>query len=541
MVSGPAMPGSLPRTTPMPGGTSSGREFWLGCKLHVTETCDDPPPCTCGPASAAGQAAAGSSGEGAQDRGHDKGCAHLVFPNLITHVATTDATVTGNQMTTAICEDLTRQNLAPGRSYLDSGYLSAAVVVSALTTRAAPGSLEGRPLGEQGLMASREQHPEGPSWASPGGHVQAGQLAPDGGDGRGGPTSSGTPCDRPPEADVDCRHLPGLSGAFVSRGAGLSAVWWLTGLQGAGAWRRRGHRWLVPAQGVAEEQAPPDGSAREAGSGRCGDLRQGRGGIPDRHDRLAGCGSLSLAGGSGVSDQAHDRVDCGRDEAGRQVWQRTHAGEADHEQAAAGGQEPGDAGQGVPEVEMVQHGHHRDQVSLAVASRYGELPEAAVAYGHPRVMGQARARGACHARIGVDPGDAREVRGQLPGEHARPAADVYGGPAAGWQVPQDPAVVVLVVIPRVARVDPVQPSPGTGQHRIRAVPDIHARQSPRGCGNPPPPPAHATPCGFRPAAGQPAAGGQNDQFSTARKRSRMTNGPTRKYRRIPSDCRDQRS
>jgi transposase len=109
-------------------------EFWLGYKLHVTETCDDPPPCTCGPASAAGQAAAGSAGEGAKDRGHDKGCAHLVFPNLITHVATTDATVTDNQMTTAICEDLARKNLAPGRSYLDSGYLSAAVVVSALTT-----------------------------------------------------------------------------------------------------------------------------------------------------------------------------------------------------------------------------------------------------------------------------------------------------------------------------------------------------------------------------------------------------------------------
>jgi hypothetical protein len=109
-------------------------EFWLGYKLHVTETCDDPPPCTCSLASAAGQAAAGSAGAGAQDRGHDTGCAHLAFPNLITHVATTDATVTGNQMTTAICEDLARKNLAPGRSYLDSGYLSAAVVVSALTT-----------------------------------------------------------------------------------------------------------------------------------------------------------------------------------------------------------------------------------------------------------------------------------------------------------------------------------------------------------------------------------------------------------------------
>ncbi len=70
------------------------------------------------------QAAAGSAGEGAQDREHNKGRAHLVFPNLITHVATTDATVTDNQMTTATCEDLARKNLAPGRSYLDSGYLS---------------------------------------------------------------------------------------------------------------------------------------------------------------------------------------------------------------------------------------------------------------------------------------------------------------------------------------------------------------------------------------------------------------------------------
>ena len=57
-----------------------------------------------------------------------------MFPNLITHVATTDATVTGNQMTTAICEGLARKNLAPGRGYPDSGYLSAAVVVSAQTT-----------------------------------------------------------------------------------------------------------------------------------------------------------------------------------------------------------------------------------------------------------------------------------------------------------------------------------------------------------------------------------------------------------------------
>ena len=101
-------------------------EFWLGYKLHVTETCDDAPACTCRPA------AAGSAG--APDRGHDKGCAHLTAPNLVTHVATTDATVTDNQVTSVIHGDLAGKNLAPGRHYLDSGYLSAALVVSALTT-----------------------------------------------------------------------------------------------------------------------------------------------------------------------------------------------------------------------------------------------------------------------------------------------------------------------------------------------------------------------------------------------------------------------
>jgi hypothetical protein len=95
-------------------------EFWLGYKLHITETCDDAPACTCRP--------------GAQSSGHDKGCAHLTAPNLITHVATTDATVTDNQMTGLTHEDLAGKNLAPGRHYLDSGYLSAALVVSALTT-----------------------------------------------------------------------------------------------------------------------------------------------------------------------------------------------------------------------------------------------------------------------------------------------------------------------------------------------------------------------------------------------------------------------
>jgi transposase len=99
-------------------------EYWLGCKLHITETCDDAPPCSCRPPDGPGQPATAGARE------HATGCAHLVFPNLITHVATTDATVTDNQMTAVIHDDLAAKNLAPGRHYADSGYLSAALVVT---------------------------------------------------------------------------------------------------------------------------------------------------------------------------------------------------------------------------------------------------------------------------------------------------------------------------------------------------------------------------------------------------------------------------
>jgi hypothetical protein len=103
--------------------------FWLGYKLHITETCDDPPPCTCRTAAAADPCAAGGAAAGGRE--HARGCPNLVFPNLVTHVATTDATVTDNQMTGAIHDDLAERNLAPGRQYLDSGYLSAEAVMLA--------------------------------------------------------------------------------------------------------------------------------------------------------------------------------------------------------------------------------------------------------------------------------------------------------------------------------------------------------------------------------------------------------------------------
>src|SRR6516165_1044249 len=79
--------------------------FWLGYKLHVTETCDDEPGCGC--------PGAGDGGTGR--RGHDGDCAAPAFPNLITGVATTGATVTDIQMTDVILDDLAGRNLAPAR------------------------------------------------------------------------------------------------------------------------------------------------------------------------------------------------------------------------------------------------------------------------------------------------------------------------------------------------------------------------------------------------------------------------------------------
>jgi hypothetical protein len=79
--------------------------FWLGYKLHLTETCDD---------------AAGHTDQSGRQA-----------PNLITNVYTTDATVPDNAATAAIHKDLAARDLAPSRHYLDSGYPSVPNVLAA--------------------------------------------------------------------------------------------------------------------------------------------------------------------------------------------------------------------------------------------------------------------------------------------------------------------------------------------------------------------------------------------------------------------------
>ena len=76
---------------------------WNGYKVHLTETCDN-------------------TGEA--------GASLAQAPNLITNVATTDATVPDTVMTTPIHQALHRRSLLPAEHYLDSGYPSADLLVS---------------------------------------------------------------------------------------------------------------------------------------------------------------------------------------------------------------------------------------------------------------------------------------------------------------------------------------------------------------------------------------------------------------------------
>ena len=79
--------------------------FWLGYKVHLTETCHAP-----------SEAEAGEV---------------VVLPNLITDVHTTDATVPDVKATAGIQARLTARGIAPGEHYLDSGYPSADLVTAA--------------------------------------------------------------------------------------------------------------------------------------------------------------------------------------------------------------------------------------------------------------------------------------------------------------------------------------------------------------------------------------------------------------------------
>jgi hypothetical protein len=82
---------------------------WRGYKLHVSESCD-------------AEASERSAG-GVLD----------APPNLVTNVATTDASVPDVAVTEPVHQDLARRGVLPDEHYVDSGYPSADLLVSSLT------------------------------------------------------------------------------------------------------------------------------------------------------------------------------------------------------------------------------------------------------------------------------------------------------------------------------------------------------------------------------------------------------------------------
>ncbi|MGI8306240.1 IS1182 family transposase [Saccharopolyspora hattusasensis] len=87
--------------------------FWNGFKVHISETCAAPAPT-----------------EPAEDAGCR--CPAAQKPNLITNVATTDATVSDSTMLEPIHQALRKRDLLPDEHYLDSGYPSAELIVGSL-------------------------------------------------------------------------------------------------------------------------------------------------------------------------------------------------------------------------------------------------------------------------------------------------------------------------------------------------------------------------------------------------------------------------
>lgn len=91
--------------------SAKGEElFWLGYKVHLTESCDAGTPDT--------------------DSGSGSG-ASSPRPNLITDVATTDSTAPDVTATASVQQRLTERQVKPGEHYLDSGYPSADLVTAA--------------------------------------------------------------------------------------------------------------------------------------------------------------------------------------------------------------------------------------------------------------------------------------------------------------------------------------------------------------------------------------------------------------------------
>jgi transposase len=120
-------PGALRISSPYDTDTrwaAKGEDLaWNGYKVHLSETCHTPDTATTPPGNDAEPGQADSLAKPASD----------ALPNLITNVATTDATVPDVAMTDPIHRMLQDRDLLPEQHYLDSGYPSAELLTRSRT------------------------------------------------------------------------------------------------------------------------------------------------------------------------------------------------------------------------------------------------------------------------------------------------------------------------------------------------------------------------------------------------------------------------
>jgi hypothetical protein len=105
---------------------------WNGYKVHLSETCHTPDttdPSTVDPSTARAR----DDADTAQQRDAPARPSPEEVPNLITNVATTDATVPDVAMTNSIHRMLERRGLLPTQHFLDSGYPSAELMTRSHT------------------------------------------------------------------------------------------------------------------------------------------------------------------------------------------------------------------------------------------------------------------------------------------------------------------------------------------------------------------------------------------------------------------------
>jgi transposase len=100
--------------------------FWNGYKVHISETCQAPTPSSPNATTATATTPA-TTRHGQRPKRPER-------PNLITNVATTNATVPDAAMTEPIHQALAARHLLPDEHYLDAGYPSAELITGARAT-----------------------------------------------------------------------------------------------------------------------------------------------------------------------------------------------------------------------------------------------------------------------------------------------------------------------------------------------------------------------------------------------------------------------